>query len=116
MDNTSGVDGGSTWELYYWPKLAGRGDFVRLMFAEAGRELVDKARDADTSELVLPFYKGEAEGFPVIAPPIIKKGDFVMCSTPAILQYLGKEFDMCPSESDEAHAMQVQRRACTCVS
>lgn len=112
MNDASEADGGSTWELYYWPKLAGRGDFVRLMFAEAGQMLVDKARDADTPDLVMPFYKGQAAGFPVIAPPIIRKGDFVLCSTPAILQFLGKEFKMCPSdERDEAHAMQVQRRA-----
>ncbi len=42
---------------------------------------------------------------PVFAPPIIRKGDFVLNQTPAIVKYLGKEFGFYPSnKADEAHA------------
>ena len=42
---------------------------------------------------------------PVFAPPNIRKGDFVLNQTPAIVKYLGKEFGFYPSnKADEAHA------------
>ena len=31
-------------ELYYWPTIQGRGEFVRLLLEEAGAEYVDVAR------------------------------------------------------------------------
>ena len=32
------------YELYYWPAIQGRGEFVRLALEEAGAEYVDVAR------------------------------------------------------------------------
>ena len=32
------------YELYYWPTVQGRGEFVRLALEEAGAEYVDVAR------------------------------------------------------------------------
>ena len=32
------------YELYYWPDIQGRGEFVRLALEEAGAEYVDVAR------------------------------------------------------------------------
>ena len=34
------------YELYYWPGLQGRGEFVRLALEEAGADYVDVVRDA----------------------------------------------------------------------
>ena len=46
--------------------------------------------------------------FPIFAPPVIKKGDFVLSQTPAIMKYLGKEFGLYPrTREDEAHADQM---------
>ncbi len=58
---------------------------------------------------LLKYYKGEHDGFPVCAPPVIRKGEFVLCQTPAILHYLGKELGMYPGggPEEEAHALQV---------
>ena len=95
------------WHLYYWPNLAGRGDFVRLMFEEMGVEYIDVGR-VEGVQAVLQYYNGAAPGFPVFAPPIIRRGAFVMNGTPAILQYLGKISGMYPEdEQNEAHAWQV---------
>ena len=33
-----------TYELYYWPGIQGRGEFVRLALEEAGAPYVDVAR------------------------------------------------------------------------
>ena len=34
------------YELYYWPTIQGRGEFVRLALEEAGADYVDVARAA----------------------------------------------------------------------
>ena len=34
------------YELYYWPTIQGRGEFVRLALEDAGADYVDVARDA----------------------------------------------------------------------
>jgi len=73
------------WKLFYWHSLPGRGDYVRLMFSEA----------------VLKFYRGDPDGFPILAPSVIQKGEFVLSQTPAILQYLGKKLGMYPDGGPE---------------
>jgi len=64
------------YELYYWPGIQGRGEFIRLALEEAGARYVDVA--------VLPEAKGggvpailqvlEARNIqrPPFAPPILK--------------------------------------------
>ena len=32
------------YELYYWPEIQGRGEFIRLALEEAGADYVDVAR------------------------------------------------------------------------
>ena len=109
MADVSDISDG--WRLYYWPSLPGRGDFVRLMFEEAGVPYEDVCRGPKGAEPAIQFYKGKVDSmlFPVLAPPIIQKEKFVMNQTPAIMEYLGKKFDMYPTGGPEveAHAMQV---------
>ena len=107
------------WELFYWANLKedgknhmiGRGEFVRLMFEVAGVEYIDHGvKDGNASSIytssVFNFVKGDGnKGFPCFAPPVIKKGDFVLSQTPVIMKYLGKKFNLYPTtEEDEAHA------------
>ena len=40
------------YELYYWPGIQGRGEFVRLALEEAGADYVDVARERGTSEMM----------------------------------------------------------------
>lgn len=106
----------SQWKLYYWhtPDWAlgvfpGRGEYVRLMFEEAGVAYEDVCRKTNSNNDILAYMKGERPGFPVQAPPFIQHGDFVMSQTPAILMYLGKKFDLFPAggPEEEAHACQL---------
>lgn len=56
------------WELYYHP-LAGRGEFVRLLFEESGvpfTEINDNIRPK--------IMEGGIGGYPAYAPPVIRKG------------------------------------------
>jgi len=51
---------------------------------------------------------GGNTGYPAFAPPVIKKGDFVLAQTPTICKFLGKKYGMYPdNDEDEAHADQV---------
>ena len=56
--------------LYYWP-LAGRGEFVRVMFEEAGVPYKDISDAPTTTKAVKENGLG---GFPSFAPPVLKKG------------------------------------------
>lgn len=59
------------WELYYHgPKLVGpgRGEFVRLMFEELG------IKYKEVNENIYELFQDNLQGFPSLAPPMIKKG------------------------------------------
>ena len=58
------------YELHYWP-LAGRAEFVRLIFEEAGVAYKDvTVKGYDT----LNDMKDGKYGYPGFAPPMLKKG------------------------------------------
>ena len=84
---------------------------MRLMFEEAGVAYDDVCRREDSHRAVLAFYQPPEPGVvaPVFAPPIIRKGEFVLSQTAAILQYLGRLFGLYPSggAEEEARAMQL---------
>jgi len=56
----------SDYELYYWPNIPGRGEFVRLVLEEAGASYADVARrpraEGGGFEAVLPYYAGQSAG------------------------------------------------------
>ena len=37
------------YELYYWPSIQGRGEYVRLALEDAGADYVDVARERGTA-------------------------------------------------------------------
>jgi len=101
------------YELYYWPNIPGRGEFVRLVLAETGAPWVDVGRlprnEGGGMEAVLAFYTGKHGGHPVFAPPILKQGDFVLAQTAAICHFLGGRHGLAPSdEAGESHALELQ--------
>lgn len=94
------------WELIYWHSFPGRGDFIRLLFEEAGVPYIDVCRKAgDSTEALKYRMRAEDSNLPVLFPPLIRKGDFVLNQTSAILQYLGKEFGLYPSGGPEQEAV-----------
>eukprot|EP00803_Ostreobium_quekettii_P004045 evm.model.scf_373.2 EVM.evm.TU.scf_373.2 scf_373:16611-19768(+) len=98
------------WHLFYWPGIKGRGEFVRLMFEEAGVPYVDVGNGPQGMDAVIAyFYRGgQTSGLPACSPPAIQKGDFSLCNTPAIMSYLGKAFGMGPATKEgEAHVDQI---------
>eukprot|EP00741_Cyanophora_paradoxa_P001717 tig00000498_g1666.t1 len=92
------------YELVYWPSIIGRGEFVRLLFESAGVPY----KDTRSAEACMAIIKGEStEHFPAFAPPVLRKvrdPSFILWQTPAILEYLGKQFGMYPGPDEEARA------------
>ena len=67
------------YQLYYWPGLQGRGEFVRLALEDAGAGYDDVAREPGGMAKMMAAMKGEGvgEGRPPFAPPFLKAGKLV---------------------------------------
>ncbi|PNW87542.1 hypothetical protein CHLRE_02g142200v5 [Chlamydomonas reinhardtii] len=90
------------WELWYWPGMKGRGEYVRLVFEEAGVPYKDMGQSAGLAGIVEWVWKGGNTGFPVRAPPAVRRGDFTLSGTPVLMAYLGRQFGLMPTDPEEA--------------
>ena len=61
------------YELYYWPTIQGRGEFVRLALEEAGAPYADVARTRGGEARLLALLRTDVAR-PPFAPPILKGG------------------------------------------
>jgi len=88
------------YELYYWPEIQGRGEFVRLALEEAGVDYIDVARGSERDGRGIPAMMTFLEDAGVVhipfAPPFLKDGDILIGQTAAILLYLGGRIGMAP--------------------
>ena len=82
------------YELYYWPSIQGRGEYIRLALEEAGAGYVDVARERGTAAMMRMMEKGH--GTPPFAPPFLKAGKVVIGQTANILLYLGARHSLAP--------------------
>ena len=82
------------YELYYWPDIQGRGEYVRLALEEAGADYVDVARRrGGVAKLQRLMRRGD---HPAFAPPFLKAGRMMIAQTAAILLYLGEREGLAP--------------------
>jgi glutathione S-transferase len=90
------------YELYYWPTIQGRGEFIRLALEEAGADYVDVARRSERSGLgmsaMLRFLESIDITHPPFAPPFLKAGEQVIGQTANILLFLGPRLGLAPQE------------------
>jgi glutathione S-transferase len=82
------------YELYYWPGIQGRGEYVRLALEEAGADYTDVARGARGVAAMMKMM--EAKNTPPFAPPFLKAGQFTIGQTANILFYLGSRHGLAP--------------------
>jgi len=66
------------YELYYWPEIQGRGEFVRLALEEAGVEYIDVARGRGGAAEMQCLMNGAAATHPPFAPPFLKQGELLI--------------------------------------
>lgn len=83
------------YELYYWPTIQGRGEYVRLALEEADAEYVDVARRAGGERRMMAMMAGRGPT-PPFAPPFLKAGRLVIAQTANILLYLGPRHGLAP--------------------
>jgi glutathione S-transferase len=82
------------YELYYWPFIQGRGEYVRLALEEAGAAYVDVARSSGGTSAMMRMMEQGAT--PPFAPPFLKAGKLVIGQTANILFYLGGRHGLAP--------------------
>ena len=97
------------YELYYWPEIQGRGEFVRLALVEAGADYVDVARRRGGVAAMQRLMDGAAAAHPPFAPPFLKDAEVVIAQTANILLYLGRRHGLAPrDEAGRLWAHQLQ--------
>jgi glutathione S-transferase len=97
-------------ELYYWPMIQGRGEFVRLALEEAGVRYVDVAREPGKGmAAMLRVLSGDAPGALPFAPPFVMVGRTIVSQTANILAFLAPRLGLVPrDEALRAEANQIQ--------
>ena len=89
------------YELYYWPTIQGRGEFVRLALEAAGADYVDVARGSEGGGQGVPamMTQMDAAAMPPFAPPFLKAGDRLIGQSANILLFLGDELGLAPKDA-----------------
>ena len=82
------------YQLYYWPTIQGRGEFVRLALEEARAEYVDVARQRNGTRALMKMLEGA--GRPSFAPPFLLAGELTIGQTANILLFLGGAHGLAP--------------------
>src|SRR5207253_2759952 len=101
------------YELYYWPGIQGRGEFVRLALEEAGANYVDVARERGPGrgvKALTAMLEGQAAPQTPFAPPFLRDGDLVVPHVANILHYLAPKIGLAPKTEAQrvfAHGLQL---------
>ena len=82
------------YELWYWPGIPGRGEFVRLSLEAGGIDYVDQALERPDA-LMGDIKTRVPEPF---APPYLVAGDLVIAQVANILLFLGDEHGLAPKD------------------
>lgn len=101
-----------SYELYYWPTIQGRGEFIRLALEEAAAPYVDVARLPEPDggvPAMMALLDGDSVPHPPFAPPFLKAGRLLIGQTAAILAYLGERHGLAPkTEAGRLWVHQIQ--------
>lgn len=96
------------YELYYWPGIQGRGEFVRLALEHAAADYVDIGR-VDGEEAIERMLEEPRHAHIPFAPPFLRDGPVLVGQTAAILLYLGPRLGLAPQdEADRLWTHQIQ--------
>jgi glutathione S-transferase len=86
------------YQLFYWPEIQGRGEFVRLALEDAGAAYDDVARSKAGMNKMLAMMNGAGDKHPPFAPPFLQAGKLVIAQAANILFYLGPRLKLSPRD------------------
>jgi glutathione S-transferase len=91
------------YELYYWPGIQGRGEYVRLALEDAGAEYRDVALVAEKKGGGVPalmrYLDNDDVTRPPFAPPFLTAGKQIIGQTANILLFLGARVGLAPRDA-----------------
>jgi glutathione S-transferase len=79
------------YELFYWPEIQGRGEFVRLVLEDLGAKYKERHDVDEALEAELAPY--------TFAVPALRDGKIVIAQTAAITRYLGEKHGLAPEDA-----------------
>ena len=102
------------YDLYYWPHIPGRGEFVRLMFEEAGLPYRDVARlpeeEGGGRAAMVAMLGDDTAGLPPFAPPVLCVGALRIAETAMVCRYVAEQGGLLPEgEAARWHADQLMQ-------
>ena len=86
------------YQLFYWPEIQGRGEFVRLALEDAGADYIDVARQPRGMAAMSKLMESRSVKRPPFAPPFLKAGMLVIAQTANILYFLGPRLALAPKQ------------------
>jgi glutathione S-transferase len=100
------------YELFYWPTIQGRGEFIRLALEQAGADYIDVARESGRGKGInemMRLMAAKQVAHPAFAPPFLRAGKVMVAQTAHILLYLAPRLKLVPqSEASRLWAHQLQ--------
>ena len=90
-------------ELFYWPQIQGRGEFVRMLFEDQGADFVDVCRTPDGLERMHKLLHGEGAPLLPFAPPFLRADDLWLSQTAAITSFVGEKLGLAPHYEQDRH-------------
>jgi glutathione S-transferase len=104
-----------TYQLYYWPGIQGRGEFIRLALEEGGADYRDVALVPDSKgggvPAILRMLEARGSQRPPFAVPVLAARRQLIAQTPNILLFLGGALGLAPR--DEAGRLWVHQLTLT---
>ena len=91
------------YRLWYWPTIQGRGEFVRLALEAAGIPYEDCARTQGAEAMMQDLEERAKGGRGPYAPPYLALDGHAIAQVANILQFLGQQHDLVPSNLADRH-------------
>ena len=101
------------YELFYWPGIQGRGEFIRLPFEDAGVPYDDVGRRPESEgggvAAILRLLEEPGPWLTPLGPPALRHGEVLVAQTAAILEYVAPRLGAIPDdEASRRRAHQIQ--------
>ena len=96
------------YELFYWPTIQGRGEYVRLALEDSDTPYRDVARTKSGMKQMMALMEAPRLKTPPFAPPFLRDGKTVIAQAANILFYLGPKIGRAP-KADAARRRRAAR-------